>query len=73
MFAQQAIREKYGRNICRNCINRLCRAKLNSEDCTYDAPYPQLCPCCGEMRHIVSGLRLSGRLKLLGKTPDLKE
>ena len=73
MINLNPIRKRFGRDICRRCINRFCQTKLESSDCLYRDLYPQRCPCCGEMSHIVSGLRLSGRLKLLGKTPDFNE
>jgi len=73
MSALQSIRKEFGRDVCRRCLNQLCQAQLEGTDCVYGDPYPRRCPCCGEMRHIVSGLRLSGRLKLFGKAPDFKE
>lgn len=72
MSVIRSIRETYGRDICRRCLNRLCRTRLEPSDCRYAEPYPQLCPCCGEMRSIVTGFSLSGRLKLLGKTPKYR-
>ena len=65
----QYIRKNYGREICRRCINQIYRAHLKPRDCRYGIPYPQECPCCGRVHNIVTSLRLTGRLKLLGKKP----
>ncbi|MBR6400701.1 MAG: hypothetical protein IKS17_05705 [Firmicutes bacterium] len=54
--------------ICRNCINRLYGARLERTDCIYDEPYPRKCARCGEMRNIVTGLTLGGKIKLIGKS-----
>ena len=69
MAMHRRIQDKNGRYICRSCINRLYGVRLKTSDCRSWLPYPQQCPCCGERRSIVIDLRLSGRLKLLGKRP----
>lgn len=69
MAANRFIEEQYGRDICRRCINRLFHVHLKPTDCLYGLPFPQRCRACGEMRNIVTGLRLSGKMKLFGKKP----
>ena len=61
------IRSRFGGEICRRCINAAYRAHLTPQDCRYGYPYPSRCFRCGEVHNIVTGLRLSGRLKLLFK------
>ena len=53
--------------MCRNCINKLYGAGLERKDCIYDEPYPRQCTSCKEMKYSVTGLKLSGRLKLMFK------
>lgn len=67
MAGLNQVREKYGANICRKCINREYQVNLKPSDCEYANPFPSLCACCGEPKNIVTGLRLTGKLKLLGK------
>ena len=57
---------KYGR-MCRTCINQHYNVKLNRKDCIYNEPYPALCEGCGNMKYIVMGLRLMGKIKMLFK------
>lgn len=61
------LHDHYGSDLCRGCINSLCHAELERNDCLYGNIYPERCDHCGEMRNIVKGLRLSGKLKLLLK------
>ena len=57
-----------GSKVCRRCINQQYHADLLPRDCLYEAgEYVQPCSSCHGMHHIVSGFRLSGRLKLLFK------
>lgn len=68
MFLLSRIRNQYGGDICRHCINTKYGAELHRSDCLYDLDlYNYSCPCCGERRHIVRGLRFSGWLKTLFK------
>lgn len=67
MAGLDSIREKYGSNICRKCINQEYGTDLRPFDCEYANPFPSLCVCCGEPKNIVTGLKLTGRLKLLWK------
>ena len=69
MAVNRFIQKQYGRDICRRCINQLFGVHLKHKDCRYGVPYPQRCRACGEMRNIVTGLRMTGKLKLFGKRP----
>ncbi|MBQ6839498.1 MAG: hypothetical protein IJO45_02270 [Oscillospiraceae bacterium] len=51
------------RQLCRECINVQTGARLIPRDCRY-WHYPAPCSCCGEIRHIVTGVTLTGRWKL---------
>ena len=63
-----ALREEYGGELCRRCINEVRGVRIERTDCWYaDTPYPTRCARCGELRNIVTALRLSGRLKLWRK------
>ena len=63
MLTIHKIHKKYGGNVCRQCINKAFGIHLNHTDCKYDLLYPGKCPGCGEMKNIVTGLRMSGRFK----------
>ncbi len=63
MFVIRRIHRRYGDNICRRCINRLYRVRLEPPDCQYGYIYK--CPVCKEPHHIVVSLTPSGRLKTL--------
>ena len=67
MTTLDSIMRKAGGPVCRRCICRQYDVDLKREDCVYAYPFPQTCAVCGEYRNIVTGLRLSGRLKLLLK------
>ena len=67
MNAFDRVRKKYGHNICRRCINREYHVHLRHSDCQYGNPFPGLCSCCGQPNNLVTGLKATGRLKLLGK------
>ena len=67
MATEQDVFNKLGKTVCRRCINREFGVDLNPEDCTYENPFPELCSNCGEIRNIVTGLRLRGKIKLLFK------
>ncbi len=62
----ERIRERYGANICRRCINELTGAALTPRDCIYEDAIDQ-CPRCGDAHHIVAGFRFFGRRKMAGK------
>ena len=71
MITKRIIKRAFGGNICRRCINQLAGARLERKDCIYDS-YPSECPSCGVPQNIVTGFRLSGRIKLIGKKTDGK-
>ena len=52
-------------HICRRCINNEYNVELQSSDCNYGYPFPIRCSCCGETRNIVTGLKFSGKLKMI--------
>ena len=60
----QTIRREQNVQTCRRCINQLYHVELLPKDCKYGNPYPHPCPVCGEMQNIVTGFRLSGKIKL---------
>ena len=64
MLNTKTIRMKYGDDICRRCINKEYQVRLIPEDCQYFL-YARKCPCCGNVRHIVVGFRISGLRKML--------
>ena len=64
MVGINRIKADFGRYICRSCINTEYGSHLTTKDCMYGI-YPDKCVCCGEMRNIVIGFRLSGSLKML--------
>lgn len=67
MVSMNTVLKDFGRPVCRRCINRQYRVHLQPQDCQYSWPYPSPCPNCKETHHIVEGLSLRGRLKLLKK------
>ncbi|MBR2287775.1 MAG: hypothetical protein IJ865_05985, partial [Clostridia bacterium] len=67
MWTTRRVRKSYGGNVCRHCINDMTYVHLYPKDCVY-APQRDVCPRCKkENKHIVSGFKLSGKWKLLGK------
>lgn len=52
-----------GGGMCRRCLNRTLRIRLRRQDCVYH-PYEQLCPVCGDMRHICHGRAVFQRPQL---------
>ena len=66
MASMESIHEALGPNVCRRCIRKRYKVNLLPEHCVY-AHFPGEYSCCGEPHNLVIGLRLSGRIKLLGK------
>lgn len=66
MANMESIHEDLGPNVCRHCIKKRYKVDLRPEDCIY-AHFPGNCSCCKEPHNLVTGLKLSGRLKLLGR------
>ena len=73
MLTNEKIIKQFGRNICRRCINKSYNISLLNTDCYYNFPYPQKCPCCNEMKNIVTGFRLSGYLKSMITKKKIQE
>ena len=67
MVTIRRIKNKFNGCICRKCINETFHSRLSHKDCRYDLLYPACCPCCDEMRNIVTGLKFSGIMKMLFK------
>lgn len=65
MISTKPIEERYGRPICRRCINKAYHVKLIPEDCVYGYVYS--CPVCNENRNIVVGFRKTGKVKMFFK------
>lgn len=66
MTTMEKIRNRFGNNICRKCINEVYQTDLSHRDCEYEM-YPSTCPRCKKVKNIVCGLSLRGKLKLMGK------
>ena len=67
MVTIKKIRRLYGGRVCRSCINTTYNIQLLNTDCKYGLLYPSQCVKCGEMKNIVTGLRLSGYIKSIIK------
>ncbi len=67
MVSKRKIIKQFGGNICRQCINKTNKIHLLHSDCRYELMYPRKCPCCGEMKNIVTGFVLSGYVKSIFK------
>ena len=66
MLTASRIRKDNRADLCRRCINDRYDLNLMPSNCRYYSGV-DVCPRCGGMHHIVSGLRLSGSLKSLFK------
>ena len=62
MVTVTKIRKTYGSGICRRCINREFGTGLERRDCRYEK-HSNLCPVCGEQKHIVKRLTVKGYCK----------
>ncbi len=61
-----------GLHPCRRCINKHFGVKLQPSDCYY-YQFPETCTSCGQVHHIVTGLKPSGWFKMLfAKTPKIQ-
>ena len=65
MLSLKPIVLEYGDYLCRRCMNRRYDVHLAHRDCreTSDSE----CPCCRKVGNVVTGLKLSGHIKLLRK------
>ena len=66
MVTVTGIKKAFGGRICRYCINSRCGIRLKRKDCRYEK-YSDICPACGERKHIVKRLTPVGYLKGIGK------
>ena len=60
----QKIVVKYGGYLCRRCLDRHYKVHLSHRDVVETEGR---CPCCGKEGRLVSGLKVGGRIKMLGK------
>ena len=65
MLSLKPVIMEYGGNVCLRCLNRRYEVHLAHRDCREEANSE--CPCCRKTGSVVVGLKLSGRVKLLGK------
>ncbi len=66
MVSMNRIRKELGQQVCRRCINQKYKVNLEPQDCDYYI-YPAECSVCKQASNIVTGLRASGKLKMLTK------
>lgn len=66
MVTVTGIEKAFGGRICRYCINSRYGMKLERKDCRYEK-YSDICPSCGEWRHIVKRLIPVGYFRGIGK------
>lgn len=65
MLTLKAVIRDYGGVICRRCLNRRYNVHLAHRDVREESN--QDCACCRRVGRVVTGLTLSGRIKLLRK------
>ena len=70
MFNLKPILMEFGEPICLRCLNRRYEVHLAHRDCREEGP--RECPCCRKAGNVVTGLKLSGRVKLM-KVPGERE
>ena len=68
MITISRIKKDFGGPICRHCISDRYGVKLERKNCRYEK-HSDVCPSCGEIRHIVKRLTPAGYLKGIGKKP----
>ncbi len=54
----------YLNHICRDCLNKATGLSFRPSDCIHE-DYPRKCSQCGDMRHLITGLYGSGKLRLM--------
>ena len=64
MLTMSRIKKEHGAPICRRCVNKQYQVNLRRKHCRYYR-YSDICPCCGESRHIVKRFSLAGCWKLI--------
>ena len=60
----QKLEIRYGGHLCRRCLDRHYKVHLSHRDVR---EVEGTCPCCGKQGRLVTGLKLGGRIKMLGK------
>ena len=65
MITYSALKTEGMGKYCRECLNRKYHLSLATKDCEY-IYYPRECRRCGEMKNIVSDVKMLSRWKLLG-------
>ena len=65
MLNLEKVKKRYNRYICRQCLNQRYNVHLVPDDCIYDQRDD--CPRCKQEKNIVSGLKFSGKMKMLFK------
>ena len=65
MFSARPVRKKYGDYLCRHCMNRQYRVRLNPRDVRYR--HARVCPLCHSSDHLVVGFKFTGLLKMFTK------
>ena len=66
MASIEQVKQHFNGSVCRRCINNAYKVNLTRGDCHYYY-YPRNCACCKEMKNIVSGFTISGRVKMIFK------
>lgn len=64
MITMACLRAEAFGTLCRRCINEKYQIQLERKDCIY-MHYSYQCMSCKEVSHIVTGITLSARWKLL--------
>lgn len=64
MVTMKYLRQQELGKLCRNCINRKYGIKLERSDCIYEG-FSYTCAECKETKHIVVGIKMRARWKLL--------
>lgn len=66
MLTMKRIHRDLGGNPCRRCINERYGTNLQPSDVGYFI-YPVVCTKCGKPGNVVTGVKISGKLKSLLK------
>ena len=65
MLSLKPVVMEYGDNICLRCLDRRLDIHLAHRDVIEAGPNE--CACCRRTGNVVTGVRLSGHIKMLGK------
>ena len=66
MLTLKPVIKDYGGYLCRKCMDRRYGVHLACRDCI-QTPDPRECPCCRNYTNLVMGLKLTGKIKMVGK------